>query len=493
MKLKIAYSSVVFGSLMILGSFFMLLNFDISEWNNTNLFRAKLNLDDIKKMINNYNENVAISNETKLSNLENDFTNILNKLDVDAYLYFYCQLAKKPVRMWVYHPKQDFPIPSETSTTTTTLNDKNIELLTVNKKLEQQQQQQIDEKFEFKKFYLKQFYHLVICKSEKIYMTIIIIFALCGCFIMFFGCFKIYINAYRLETKKTRNQCAINDLDNVDHLNSKNEKITKRKHQNYKCCCSFGSLTIDQDKQQEASNNLATNRAENLALKENLKSPSLSQKSLNFLNLKFLKRSSEQSNLKENKELLRLENNCPFIYDELPEFLTTKDKSTTTTPLAMATPIDIAIYNNNHTNSNKNSNFNTNNKTNIIYKNKNENKNNENKIIVNEVLSDKLLNYQPSMSSLPSCSLLPSLLTTPASPKPPSSPVPSLLQSPMLHVDKMPVQSQNTNKKTLFLISKNKNKRILENDKQNLAKNNIHLNNLNNNNKTKTEYVECVL
>ena len=184
MASKNSLFNLLVGGLLIALGFLMLLNFDITEWDSKHLFKAKLNRDELVQMIRRFNDKTL--NETRAANLEDDFHAILNNLDVDSYLYFYCQLSKKPMRMWVYHPKQEFPIPTPNQFTTLPADQKRL------------LDEELKETLENKKFYLKNLYSFIICKSEKVYMAIIICFTFIGSLFMLCGCVQFYLGSKKL-------------------------------------------------------------------------------------------------------------------------------------------------------------------------------------------------------------------------------------------------------------------------------------------------------
>lgn len=273
-----AFCCLIIGIILIATGFFMLLNFDITEWNAQTIFKTKLKLEDVYKMIRNYNE----GDVAKEKQLEHDFERVLNNLDHDSYLYLYCQSSKKE-QPWVYHPKMDFPVKTTqaagvtTKITTTTLPSRER----LNEQLE----------LEMKKFYLKSVYNIIICRSEKIYVTIIVIFTFIGSLFVIFASIKIYTSIYKCDIKS------------ATESNVQNEVVVEINEEDAADRCGlimcFRSLCP-----KSKSNRSAFNRYETSMIRPN---------SLILVNRKV------SQDRKAN------EHNAPFIYEDLPAFYTAQN------------------------------------------------------------------------------------------------------------------------------------------------------------------------
>lgn len=180
MKVQVGVCYLCLGIIIITLSFIMLLNFDIREWNVRTIFKAQINLNEVVKLVKNYNENKP---ESRPARLEHDFKEILNGMEHDSYLYLYCQI-REPERKWVYHPRQEFPITTTQPNLITLESDRRII------------EQQLFDRLQKKKFYLKSIYSYLICQSEKVYFLLIILCTLIGSALTICGAIKVYINIY---------------------------------------------------------------------------------------------------------------------------------------------------------------------------------------------------------------------------------------------------------------------------------------------------------
>lgn len=260
----------------------MLINFDISEWNSQSIFKTKLKLNEVYKMIKNYNENRSLQSQAaKEKKLENDFEKVLKNLDHDSYLYLYCQSRKKE-QPWVYHPKMDYPdkttrIAAVTIESTTTLPD------------QERLNEQIE--LELKKFYLKSLYNILICRSEKIYVIMIVISTFFGSLFIICASIKIYTNIYK------------NDVQSPDTQSIQNDVIVEMNEENSTDRCSL-IICLRTLFGKSKSNRSAYNRYETSMVRPN---------SLILVNRKI----AQDQKANENK--------APFIYEDLPAFYTTQN------------------------------------------------------------------------------------------------------------------------------------------------------------------------
>ena len=281
-----------FGICVITLSFVMLYTFDIREWNVRTIFKAQVNLNELVKMVKNYNEN---SPETRPAKLEAAFKEVLNSMEQESYLFLYCQM-REPERLWVYHPRQEFPI-------TTTL--PNLITLDVNHIVEQQ----LLDRLQKKKYYLKSIYSYLICQSEKVYFLIVIISSLTGCVLIICGSIKIYAN-----------NCGENGHKQKNHVEEAAENEEKSEEQTEGCCLRvlLKTLYTEIRPSRNASGTSAFSRLEANLLRPNTNSFMLVKQCLPTGSDTEGPIPSDVREMKARaakKELM-----APFIYEDLPAF-----------------------------------------------------------------------------------------------------------------------------------------------------------------------------